>query len=97
MNCTANGSLRKGNFSSFWFILVVDFFSEMRFPMVGVVQRLEHWTVAPVVGGSNPLAHPINAPVAKWIEHQPPELGVGGSTPLWRAKQISLHDVWRQG
>jgi hypothetical protein len=26
--------------------------------MVGVVQRLEHWTVAPGVGGSNPLAHP---------------------------------------
>ena len=25
------------------------------------------------------------APVAQWIEHQPPELGVGGSTPLWRA------------
>ena len=54
--------------------------------MVGVVQRLEHWTVAPGVGGSNPLAHPNNAPVAQWIEHQPPELGVGGSTPLWRAR-----------
>lgn len=26
--------------------------------MVGVAQRLEHWTVAPVVGGSNPLTHP---------------------------------------
>ena len=33
--------------------------------MVGVVQRLEHWTVAPGVGGSNPLAHPTNAPVAQ--------------------------------
>ena len=33
--------------------------------MVGVVQWLEHWTVAPVVGGSNPLAHPNNAPVAQ--------------------------------
>lgn len=27
--------------------------------MVGVAQRLEHWTVTPGVGGSNPLAHPI--------------------------------------
>ncbi len=27
--------------------------------MVGVVQWSEHWTVAPGVGGSSPLAHPI--------------------------------------
>ena len=27
--------------------------------MVGVAQRLEHWAVAPGVGGSNPLTHPI--------------------------------------
>ncbi len=26
--------------------------------MVGVAQWVEHWTVAPVVGGSNPLTHP---------------------------------------
>lgn len=26
--------------------------------MVGVAQRLAHWFVVPVVGGSNPLAHP---------------------------------------
>lgn len=26
--------------------------------MVGVAQRLEHWTVTPGVGGSNPLVHP---------------------------------------
>jgi hypothetical protein len=86
--------------------------------MVGVVQRLEHWTVAPGVGGSNPLAHPIlradgkeqatqgwivtdgvrfiscsarfaeYAPVAQWIEHRPPEPGVGGSTPLRRASKF---------
>lgn len=28
--------------------------------MVGVVQWSEHWTVAPGVGGSSPLAHPKN-------------------------------------
>ena len=27
--------------------------------MVSVVQRLEHWIVVPVVGGSSPLAHPM--------------------------------------
>ena len=27
--------------------------------MVSVAQWLEHWTVAPVVGGSSPLTHPI--------------------------------------
>ncbi len=27
--------------------------------MVSVAQRLEHWTVAPGVGGSSPLTHPI--------------------------------------
>jgi hypothetical protein len=26
--------------------------------MVGVAQVVEHWTVAPVVGGSSPLTHP---------------------------------------
>ena len=25
---------------------------------VGVAQLVEHWTVAPVVAGSNPVAHP---------------------------------------
>jgi hypothetical protein len=39
--------------------------------MVGVVQWSEHWTVAPGVGGSSPLAHPKlltklpDAPVAQ--------------------------------
>lgn len=28
-------------------------------PGVGVAQPVEHWTVAPVVAGSNPVAHPI--------------------------------------
>jgi hypothetical protein len=27
--------------------------------MVSVAQRLEHWTVAPGVEGSNPFTHPI--------------------------------------
>lgn len=33
--------------------------------MVGVAQRVEHWTVAPVVGGSNPLTHPKGKPNGK--------------------------------
>lgn len=33
------------------------------------------------------------APVAQWIEHQPPELGVGGSTPLRRAKKVLLNKI----
>ncbi len=34
--------------------------------MVGVAQLVEYWIVAPVVAGSNPVAHPINyAPVAQ--------------------------------
>ena len=27
--------------------------------MVGVAQLVEHWVVAPVVAGSNPVTHPI--------------------------------------
>ena len=34
-------------------------FNEQMATVVGVAQRLEHWTVTPGVGGSNPLAHPI--------------------------------------
>ena len=63
MNCTADGS-REGIFLLFvLYYLLISFRSVVA--MVGVVQRLEHWTVAPGVGGSNPLAHPINAPVAQ--------------------------------
>ena len=29
--------------------------------MVGVAQLVEHWVVAPVVAGSNPVTHPITA------------------------------------
>ena len=27
--------------------------------MVGVAQLVEHWTVAPMVAGSNPVIHPF--------------------------------------
>ena len=30
------------------------------FEVVSVAQWSEHWTVAPVVGGSSPLTHPSN-------------------------------------
>ena len=36
-----------------------DIFPQLSIPMVDVAQRLEHWTVTPGVGGSNPLVHPI--------------------------------------
>ncbi len=58
---------------------------------------VEHWIVVPAVGGSSPLAHPItfsHAPVAQWIEHQPPELRAGGSNPLRRAIPGEVPKGW---
>ena len=48
---------------------------------------LERQIVDLEVEGSNPFTHPrIFAPVAQGIERQPPELGVGRSNRLRRAR-----------
>ncbi len=35
--------------------------------MVGVAQLVEHWVVAPVVAGSNPVTHPITAIIKEGV------------------------------
>ena len=42
----------------------------------------------------NPADGPKIRLVAQWIEHLPPEQGVGGSSPLGRAKQGNLNLNW---
>ena len=56
--------------------------------MVGVAQLVEYWIVAPVVAGSNPVAHPIFfAPVAQ-LDRVPDFESVGRRFESCRAHQI---------
>ena len=55
--------------------------------MVGVAQLVEHRVVAPAVVGSNPITHPIFAPVAQ-LDRAPDFESVGRRFESCRARQI---------
>ena len=52
--------------------------------------------MAPEVGGSIPLAHPISvleAPVAQWIERRTSDPLVAGSNPAGRAMYLFFNET----
>lgn len=57
--------------------------------MVSVAQLAERWTVAPVVEGSNPFAHPtLCARSSARIERQTPDLKVPRSNRGGRTTRV---------
>jgi hypothetical protein len=42
------------------------------------------------------INHPLDAPVAQWIERLFPKQKVVGSTPTWRALYICFHCTYQK-
>ena len=55
---------------------------------------VEPWIVIPVVVGSSPILHPMNAKIAQLVEHRSEESGVVGSIPTLGTKQMPCWTNW---